>query len=265
MANNQLPMTNLKKGFTILTLLAGILILNATNALAYIIDGSLSDWGVTPGIYGSSDWTPNPGIFYNVEDNDPAVSYLGPGYGGQKFDAEAIYIDSDSTNLYFSIVTGLSKDGAVSGSTTYYPGDIALDFGLDGFYEYGIDTNGDGSFTKGTLYSVTSWGNGIWGGIGAPTNIITGSEILNPSDTNLVYNKTYYGNGNGNHYVIEGYMPISAFGSNWDESFKAHWSMTCANDFIETEVFPTPEPTSLALLGIGMFGILGMKKKKEVE
>ena len=247
---------NIRKLILIIMITIGACGILSNPAFAYIIDGSLADWGVTPGAYGSSQWIPNSGIFYAIEDNDPGVNYVGPGYGGQPYDAEAIYIDFDSTNLYFSVVTGFPG----SGTDKYQPGDIALDFDGDGFYEYGIDTTGDET-TKGTLYSVSEWGTGIdiWGGVGAPTEIITGLEKFNPSDTSLVYNNKYY--SDYDHYVIEGYMPISAFGNDWNPSnFKAHWSMTCANDYIEVTV--TPEPATLTLFGVGLLGLIRLRKQK---
>ena len=248
---------NIRKLILIIMITLGACAILSVPASAYTIDGSLADWGVTPGAYcsGSSDWIPDTGIWYAVDDNNPAINYVGPGYGGQEYDAEAIYIDFDSSNLYFSVVTGFPG----SGTDEYKPGDIALDFDMDGFYEYGIDTTGNGAFTKGSLYSVSEWGTGSWEGVGAPTEILSGTEILNPVTSNLVYNKTYY--GSDDHYVIEGYMPISAFGSDWNPSnFKAHWTMTCANDYIEVTV--TPEPTTLMLFGVGLLGLGRLRKRK---
>lgn len=235
---------------------------------AYVIDGNLSDWGVSPGSFGSSDWSPNTGIHYTEEDQSPSINFLDPGYGGQTFDAEAMYIDFDNTNLYFAIVTGFPS----SGSGSYYPGDIAFDFGIDGIYEYGVAATTHNGFSRGSLYTVSKWGNGLnnWGYgnvgyLGAPTKILTGTLKYDPPGTNLVYNNTYYGaSSKGKHYVIEGYIPYSYFGSNWEENFRVHWTQTCGNDFIKLDMHhSTPEPATLTLFGMGLLGLVGLKRKKD--
>ena len=55
-----------------------LLVMSAPAAHAFTIDGVVSDWGITPGGYGASDWTPNAGIQYALEDQNPAVDYLNP-------------------------------------------------------------------------------------------------------------------------------------------------------------------------------------------
>ena len=226
----------------------------------FIADGKLNEWGVTPGAFGASQWVPNAGIFYTEEDQSPNVSggYLNPGYGGQAFDAEAMYAAYDSTNLYFAIVTGKTP-GDTNG---YRPGDIAFDFGKNGSYEYGIETTGSNS---GKLYSVSSWHLSGWDHT-TPTEMDQHGNSLGIGP--LVYNQVEDANHHdiylGDHYVIEGYIPISYFGSAWNQGFTMSWTETCGNDVIKLNVTPTPEPATMMLFGMGLAG-LGVLRKRQFK
>ena len=44
------------------------------------------------------------------------------------------------------------------------------------------------------------------------------------------------------------------------DNFGFHWTMTCGNDVIEGMV-PTPEPASMILLGTGLLGAFGIRRK----
>jgi len=229
-----------------------------------VTDGSLSDWGVTPG----TNWTPDPSVlYYTVEDQTDFFLY--PGYGGQDFDASAMYVYYDNTNLYFAVVTGFPPGGLYS----YQPGDIAIRFGSSSSYKYGVETTSNGGFTKGALYDVKTWGQGydnwgVWNGhdanynafLGAPTEILTiNGTIWTPGITNLTYSQ-YYGTS---RYIIEGYVPVSQFGSDWamDNNFRLHWTETCGNDFIIVDGKITPEPASTSLLALGLGGLFRARKK----
>jgi len=240
-------MSNFKM-IKILFFIAGILLL-AGESFGYVIDGNLSDWEVEPGYYGSSDWEPKEGVFWVVEDQTGDINTpLGPGYGGQFYDVEAIYFDYDSEYAYYY----------------FYPGDIALDFGIDGSYEYGIITSSNRpsyalSGSPGDVYKVTSWATayegthpGIWQGVSDPTVIKGGEQKRNVS--------LYYKSAGDEHYVIETSVPLNIFGDDWQIPLRIHWTETCGNDYLNLDVIP--EPSSIFLLSLGLFGLGSLLRKK---
>jgi len=252
------------KMIKILFLIAGIVLL-AGESFGYVINGNLSDWGVTPGHYGFSDWQPNEGIFWVVDDQTGDIyTYLGPGYGGQFYDVEAIYFDYDNDYAYIAIVTGFPQSGRDYGGYYFYPGDIALDFGIDGSYEYGIITSSNRpsyalSGSPGYVYKVTSWATayegthpGIWHGVSDPTVIKGGEQKRNVS--------LYYKSAGDEHYVIETSVPLNIFGDDWQIPLRIHWTETCGNDYLNLDVIP--EPSSIFLLSLGLFGLGSLLRKK---
>ncbi|MCX5666169.1 MAG: PEP-CTERM sorting domain-containing protein [Candidatus Omnitrophica bacterium] len=256
----------------LITVVAVATLLCAASAFAFVLDindGGLTEWGVTPG----TDWNPNSGIYSTIEPQGNDF-FLNPGYGGHMYDVEAMYAATVGDNLYFAVVTGFPIGTTHDGNRA---GDIAFKFG-NSTYAYGIETTGDGGRVKGGLYKVTDWGQGYnywgsWGGhsgwyggvyAGAPTEILTTDATWTPyTDGGL--NLNYYNYQNGNyHYIIEGYVPKIAFGDAWshNDTFTMHWTETCGNDFGELKGVCTPEPATMSLLGLGLFGILGFRRKK---
>jgi hypothetical protein len=249
----------------VLAALAGTL----GQAQAYTIDGDLSDWGLTQ-TGAASDWTPNANVdAWAVEDQTGNGTYLSPGWGGQKYDAEAIYLDISGGKLNIAIVTGHSPL-TPQGGGSYAPGDIGIDFGINGSYEFGLETTGSNGNTAGTLYSVSSWGAGLWGASNqGPTSILAGA-VAGVGDVDY----TIAGESNmgiysaDKHYYYEASIPLSAFGANWGSGpFQVHWTMNCANDSIKVGVTDPnvyrhiPEPASLALLGLGFAGMLASRRR----
>lgn len=267
---------------------------------AIVVDGDISDWIGTP--TGSpDDWTAtDSGVKSWIEDQ--GVSYLDPGFGGQTYDAEAIYVKMESDAIKLAIVTGLAPD-----STIQYPaGDIAFDFGfqhdaskptteiLNRSFEFGLVTLQDAtgiSAAAGTLYQVdpvNGWNYGLWNGSNSPkggnaasdfnkahpTTIkkLTGTnaptERGNTSSASNPVEFSYgllgtnsaplaIGNNGGKHYLIEASIPWALFPDSatlMQQSLLVHWTMACANDFVEVDppagAVPTPAPVLLLLAGL---------------
>lgn len=219
---------------------------------AIAIDGLVSDWGVTPGAYGSSDWTPNSGVFSGIEDQNPAVDFLSPGWGGQKFDVEAIYFKREADMAYFAVVTGFPLEGRFYQGQQYYAGDFAIDFGSDGSYEFGVETSGA---NQGHVYGNPTWVNPLF--LECGPYALAGGTLL--GDVNFAYNSTTY--LVDQHYAFEFGIPISYFGSYWGDYvpvFTGKWTMSCGNDCLDvrTSRIPnSPEPATAATMLLGLAGL----------
>jgi hypothetical protein len=230
-----------------------------------VSDSSLLDWGVTP----VTDWdpdTPSDGYLYHTVE-DQTGYFLYPGFGGQDFDAEALYTYHNDTDFYFALVTGFRPEGRQG----YAPGDLAIDFGSDGTYEFGIETTGNNGLTKGALYSGITWGKGLknwgkWNGINANFNDYLGypTEIESATDTEYTpaFQNLYYTAYDSDRYIIEGVIPHSYFEDYWEHAaiFTVHWTETCGNDVIELDGKVTPEPATFAMMILGLFGFFVKKK-----
>ncbi len=245
-------------------------------ANAYVIDGDLSDWGL--GRAGqASDWAPTPGVVYQVEDFlGGSTGQVGPGFGGQAYDAEALYLNRDQDNLYIALVTG--HDPATPdrpNHNQYAPGDFAINFfqgSNDHTFEFGIDTNGDNGLVQGGVYQVQQWDTGLpqWSAVEphVVTSIRQGTQL---GTAQLAVSGPYTSQGarpSDSHWAYELSVPLALFSGYMGQSLELLWTMNCANDSIHLildegliDVAEVPEPPALLLLGTVLPLMLRRRKR----
>lgn len=253
--------------FPLISLVLATALIGSSAAHAYSIDGNLSDWGLTQ-TGTAADWSNVQSRSHFVEDQTGGLStYLTPGFGGQAYDAEALYVDWDGSNLYLALITGhnpLEQDGR----GTFAPGDFAIDFGANGSYEFGLETTGNHGNTLGGVYANVAWGQGLWGPKNqGPTSVLSGDLVGQAVlGVSTAWSQNIGIHANDKHYFYEAAIPLDVFGGYWREGdlIEVHWTMNCANDSIRADppISNVPEPGTLALLPLGMLGLIALRYRK---
>jgi len=239
----------------------------SVQAAAYTIDASLADWGLSR-IGSATDWTPHALTkAWIVEDQTGGLgTRLTPGYGGQAYDVEALYVDYDAQYLYLALVTG-HNPLTQNNNGHFAPGDFAIDFGRNGSYEFGLETTGSNGKTRGGLYTVSQWGAGLWGAANeGPTSILAGT-LLGMGD--VAYTTAGVNNMGAFtedwHFFYEARIPVALFGAYWGgDPFDVSWTMNCANDSLKVDLpgASVPEPGTLALLPLGLLVMIGLARRR---
>ncbi|MCU7938457.1 MAG: PEP-CTERM sorting domain-containing protein [gamma proteobacterium symbiont of Bathyaustriella thionipta] len=221
-------------------------------------------------------------------------------YGdNQIYDAEAMYIEIQNDTLYIAIVSGLAPTNKYFSGDIFFDldGDIGTSGGTG--YEFGLvvddhypnAVSSDGYWDPGQLVNFTSWQQGL---NGTDLHPVTGDDgtLITDAETQLGISPAtdpivgIGANGdNDEHYIIEASISLGSasnrnvFGQSLLDSLghngndiNIHWNPSCNNDWIQytgSLAYNTneagnpgqiPEPTPLALMAIGLLGILARRR-----
>lgn len=167
-----------------------------------------------------------------------------------------IFIDVTGDIVYGQNITGLKGNGNK---------DVNNQFG----YDYAIDLNFDGDTLTYDVYQIDQTAtltmgwyrqndtSGAWeyknGGTLVQSGLIGSYQAgLSNADTGFL---------GGSHNALS--LDLSFLGSN--VNFTAQFTMSCGNDLLvgqgTTPVVATPEPGTLALVGLGLLGAVMLKRK----
>ncbi len=239
---------------------------NLVGALAFCGALSLS-LPLNAGVLGF--WAADGWSVLDAEDGVSAGGYVGPGFGGQEFDAEYLFYKVEENLLSIGLQTGfnLSTGSQQSGKHTYYAGDLALSFNHDEDFDYAIDFGlvtkdrwyhdvglGSGNQDAAGLYSVSQWNNNIIYSSSSPYGMDEGAflaALVDSSDGSALL-------ADGLSYYRTATIDLAALGFDV-KSVTAHWTMSCGNDVLEGSA-NVPEPSALLLLAVGLLGLLGGRR-----
>jgi len=278
------------KKFTVVCAAFGMMVSMATGASAITVDGVWTDWFSYGGNVNQNTWREdlvtinNDRIRTQVDEEGPT-----PGTGGQLYDIEQIfyyYEDFDPNaltggRLHIGLVTGFPAEGVAMDEL--YAGDMFIDFGNTGggpkgeFYDVAIATSmfADDMSRFGRLWlndGPSSWATKdvIYPQFGSSNPYRIDETIVpQPSERTNEWNVQVAWGGMGVHNFLEISFDVPDFFEDalTNEQFGGiglHWTMECGNDVItvqdNTPFAPVPEPSTFALLGMGILG--GLLRKK---
>ncbi len=219
-----------------------------------------------------------------------------PGFGGQDYDAEAIFyaFSGDLTGGFLSIgmFTGFNPNGEDSGVTfpaDFYAGDLFIDIGNDASFDIAI-AMGLGEARSGKAWgydgSVSAEIDPYYDGSPSPDHTITAPYRLDEShgsvfefdSTDVRTEHTLVNNYSSENqrwfyearlYLDGGLIDlVSLTDDTLGTGIGLHWTMECGNDYIHVNdstplapVVPVPAAAPMALLGMVIIGAVRRRRK----
>jgi PEP-CTERM motif len=211
---------------------------------------------------------------FDANNNASPISYpYGVGYlpspgsineGGEKFDLEGLFVAFDANYLYVALANSFGMSAtSLSWGSTFYQGDIFFGYGGEK-NTYAIDVS-TGNFVSVDLWTYIERKPGsyyansaICNRVGA-YNVVFG-DILGGANQSLTFwdglesaPMTPDPTG-GDTYVFEWKIDRGLLGWDGASDIFFHTTLGCGNDLIEYTYTGIPEPSTMILLGLGLFG-----------
>ncbi len=221
-----------------------------------------------------------------VSFGDTSKYWLGWG-NGSRDDSKDVIGMPNFTGGHADITSGLLTSltfNRAAGTSSYWgvisPGDLFIDTNADQRWDYVVDLSAWG--TSGPNNSDPLAGNYNIYSLNLALNDASG-YILSGADNTGDWSGSYIRDGHPVAAIVDGLnVSGSAEFSGWGDgstteyyfnfdslnlggsgNFTIGWQPNCANDVVyETVRYHTPEPATMSLLGLGLAGLLGFRKRR---
>lgn len=185
---------------------------------------------------------------------------IGDRIGDSTFEVYGINVSTSGSILRFDIFTNYPSTNYPVGLWNTLPGDLALSVDGNKSYEFGIALTAHDNLTAGSLYNITSWKYSNDYAVSGYT--YNHDQIVRIGAGSLVSSGyvQWTGAGTNPSYDIVVEIPLAALGDIVGGINIHYATATCANDYVEGTA-PVPEPATMLLLGSGLVGLVGFRKK----